>query len=566
MATICREFVGRLANQYVQVLRDDLWLPLKLRLQGGSTVRRDMSIRVEIWLAAASLHDKGHRVITTEELQDEVKRLFDDVRPGVLHFINAHANASAPKNLAVVYNYLFRVERGRHRLCRVTDAVHPSRVGSPLWPEQADVHQRFWPLWRKWVAWQQKGDPAPTEVAATREAVAPAVTTVRQPEDGSGSERLAAYVRSLPDFTMERSPATGYDHMGAIISEAILQAGINYRNVVVPRIEALRREHPQARTTSAFADLLLKVGAPELLAFGGEKPERVEVLTRFFLDEQVETEADLREWLTSEANLSRLRQLPGVGPKTADYLQILAGLDTSAVDRHLALFLEEAGVAANTYQERKAVIDAAAALLGVDRAVLDYSIWRYMSDRAARGETRRPAEVDEVEAGEEDPDAAHYLLSSYREAMLEHLLIGELMRKSWPKPLEVYNPQVDAVGVDLLLVRDGVTRAVQLKTSKIGGRANSVNVHTSLWDRPGRCVIWTLFDPDTLELKEYLWLGEPGQPLPPIDELEVARHTKANAQGYKAYRPALRVVPKRWFKRLTSVDELLDELFGPRTR
>src|SRR5690606_9522515 len=104
-------------------------------------------------------------------------------------------------------------------------------------------------------------------------------------------------------------------------------------------------------------------------------------------------------------------------------------------------------------------------------------------------------------------------------AMLEHLLLGELMRVAWRddwrKPLEVYKPQVDAAGVDVILVRGGITRPVQLKTSKIGGRARAVNVHRSLWERPGSCVIWTWFDPETLGLKEFLWLGEPGQPLPP---------------------------------------------------
>lgn len=98
----------------------------------------------------------------------------------------------------------------------------------------------------------------------------------------------------------------------------------------------------------------------------------------------------------------------------------------------------------------------------------------------------------------------------------------------------MYKPQVDAVGVDLVLVRDGATRSVQFKTSKIGGRTSAVNVHTSLWDRQGGCVVWTLFDPDTLELKEFLWLGEPGQPLPPMDALEMGRLTKEDAQGYKA--------------------------------
>lgn len=112
---------------------------------------------------------------------------------------------------------------------------------------------------------------------------------------------------------------------------------------------------------------------------------------------------------------------------------------------------------------------------------------------------------------------------------------------------------------------DGVTRYVHLEATKIGGTTGAVNVHKSLWSRPGSCVIWAWFDPETLELKEFLWLGEPGQPLPPLEELKIARPTKGNAQGYQAPRPPLRVVPKKWFKRVSSVEELLQELFGSRT-
>lgn len=89
-----------------------------------------------------------------------------------------------------------------------------------------------------------------------------------------------------------------------------------------------------------------------------------------------------------------------------------------------------------------------------------------------------------------------------------------------------------------------------------------MNVHTTLWQRPRSCVIWTWFDPETLELKEFFWLGEPGRPLPPLNELKVAKHTRGNAQGEKGDRPALRVVEKKWFKRLASVEELFNELFG----
>lgn len=214
------------------------------------------------------------------------------------------------------------------------------------------------------------------------------------------------------------------------------------------------------------------------------------------------------------------------------------GLDASAVDHHLARFLAQVGVETRTRDERKAILNAAAELLGVDRVTLVLSIWSYMAD---------------------------YLFSSYKEAMLEHLLIGEIMRVSWPIPVEVYKPQVAAVGVDLLLVRAGVTRAVQLKISKFGGRRDSVNVHTSLWDRPRPCVIWTLYEQRPLRMKEFLWLGEPGPLLPPWQELKEAKHTKGNAQGEKAERPALRVIPKSRFKRLTSVRELVAHLFEPVT-
>lgn len=164
-------------------------------------------------------------------------------------------------------------------------------------------------------------------------------------------------------------------------------------------------------------------------------------------------------------------------------------------------------------------------------------------------------DVLETEVG--DP-TVHYTQSSYREAMLEHLLIGELMRHLWPKTLEVCKPQVDAAGYDLILQSDGVLRHVQLKTSTLTAVTASVNLHVELWKRQGGCVIWTRFDPETLALKEFWWLGES---LPTMDELAVAKHTKGNAEGVKALRPSLRVVPKGCFTRLGSVAELVERLF-----
>lgn len=143
------------------------------------------------------------------------------------------------------------------------------------------------------MAWQKESGPVSAEVAAASEAAAPAATVVGNVVAWPAPEQVANYVRSLTDFTMEPSPVGEHDHMGAIIAEAILQAGINYRNVVLPRVRKLRDDYPDARTTSGFAALLLRVGTAELLQYSGEKVERVEALTQLLLDEQVETKADL---------------------------------------------------------------------------------------------------------------------------------------------------------------------------------------------------------------------------------------------------------------------------------
>lgn len=206
----------------------------------------------------------------------------------------------------------------------------------------------------------------------------PAVT------QSGGAAQLVQYIRSLSDFALRRSDFGTYKHMGAIIAESILQAGINYRHVVVPRVTAIRADFPEASTTSGFLALVNERGAGAVLNFGGDKPGRVVALTWFLKGEGVETEADLAAWLASPANRERLSRLHGIGPKTVDYMQILVGIDNSAVDRHLIAFVERAGVHAPSYGECKRVIDEAADLLGVEKAVLDHSIWRYMSDRVQR--------------------------------------------------------------------------------------------------------------------------------------------------------------------------------------
>lgn len=74
--------------------------------------------------------------------------------------------------------------------------------------------------------------------------------------------------------------------------------------------------------------------------------------------------------------------------------------------------------------------------------------------------------------------------------------------------------------------------------------------------------MWVLFDRETLRLGPFLWLGgRPGDPLPDLRALPVARHTKADASGKKRKRPGLRVVPRSRFERLESLSEVIAALF-----
>ncbi|MHB8926566.1 MAG: hypothetical protein ACYC9Q_02730 [Bacillota bacterium] len=379
----------------------------------------DLKIHCEVWVAAARLHERGQAPFSRAALLQEIAKLFGDTRPGVSAYVSSDSNASAKKAIPTVYNYLVRIDRGMYRLCRDSDTVHESRRGRPLFPDQGDVDDEFRPLWRKWSQWQRGStDLAAAESAVAVQRMAPdvqrtalgvqrsepaaqrPVPAAPRPQPASvpaEAARLVTHLKTLPDFKLERSPASGGDHMGAVLSEVILQAGVNYRNVVLPRVERIKQEHPKAKTTSAFSDLLSARGPEQLLEFRGDKIRRLLALVNFLKKEGVETVEGLAAWLRDASRLETLRRVPGMGPKSIDYLQILVGLDSTAIDRHLTRALEEAGVEAGDYAHQKAVIVQAAALLGVDRAVLDYSLWLYMSTRA--GDSRRPG--DQNAAGDQ---------------------------------------------------------------------------------------------------------------------------------------------------------------------
>jgi len=208
--------------------------------------------------------------------------------------------------------------------------------------------------------------------------------------------QLADYVHTLVAFEMIEDLELPYNHMGATITDAVLQAGLRYETVVWPRVQHVMTI-PEAATTSGFLAVLRERGGEEVVHWThAEKLGRMEAVAELFIAEGVETEADLHVWLCGgpaagdgadaacSVNIAKLAAVHGIGPKTIDYFKILCGeQDTAAIDMHLTRFLEQAGVRVTSYEQAREVIAGAAAELSVTAAQLDHSVWTYMS-KAAR--------------------------------------------------------------------------------------------------------------------------------------------------------------------------------------
>ena len=160
----------------------------------------------------------------------------------------------------------------------------------------------------------------------------------------------------------------------------------------------------------------------------------------------------------------------------------------------------------------------------------------------------------------------HFKNSSFREKLIEHLFVGELLKLLWVNKdfsMEVSKPEVDNSGYDLIIEAKGILRHVQLKSSFIGAKTSRHNIHLSLANKPSGCVVWVYFNQNNLELGPFLFFGgKVSEPLPDISGFKVARHVKANMDGYKTERDNIRVISKSKFTSYQTIEELYNALFG----
>ena len=170
----------------------------------------------------------------------------------------------------------------------------------------------------------------------------------------------------------------GWAHAGATLADASLQAGLRYHTVVLPRVQRLIRAHPEMTTISQLQATLAEVPPERLLQWRHQSKISVFLqLTERLASVNVDTCAEMRGWLRQERHRGQLCRIKGVGPKTADYLALLVGVDIVPVDRHVASFVAASGADVRGYHATQRVVGFAADLLGVSRSNLDGSIWRW---------------------------------------------------------------------------------------------------------------------------------------------------------------------------------------------
>ncbi|NDV28144.1 hypothetical protein [Desulfovibrio sp. JC010] len=158
----------------------------------------------------------------------------------------------------------------------------------------------------------------------------------------------------------------------------------------------------------------------------------------------------------------------------------------------------------------------------------------------------------------------HCTHSSFRENILEHMLIGEVTRTLWKRgypATEVMRTEVDAMGYDIVFSVNGYTRFVQLKARKAGARGTSLSVNRSLENKHGGCVIVILCDEVDLALKGFRWFGNrPDEKMTELPD-KVAKRPTANSQGVKPELKSKCLMNWGLFQPIADVEELVDVMF-----
>lgn len=200
------------------------------------------------------------------------------------------------------------------------------------------------------------------------------------------ARKLADYIQDLNLPSEEEIKGqTAYTHIGALYTNIVLQAGLNYRTVVQPRVMHVLKSYPEASTVNDFLGVIKKNGIENVINWRHhDKIDRMHNLLQYSTKMSINTCNDLTLFLGQESNHAGFLSIKGIGNKTLDYTLKLLNFDTIAVDRHIYSFIELAGLPVVDYRTTKKVVEFAADILDVSRSAMDYRIWLYMSNKGSR--------------------------------------------------------------------------------------------------------------------------------------------------------------------------------------
>ncbi len=159
--------------------------------------------------------------------------------------------------------------------------------------------------------------------------------------------------------------------------------------------------------------------------------------------------------------------------------------------------------------------------------------------------------------------------SSLVEAVMEHMFCAAIMKRLWLdgiRAIEVLHSTVDDNGYDIVFEVQSVVRHIQLKGVTLGGSTVEWKVHRNLTLKPAGCLVVVAYDPATLDLAEFYWLGNaPGEPFTIPETAKEAVATRRNKEGVRPARPNIRIIRKSQMTRLAGSDaleQLVRKLFG----
>lgn len=171
-----------------------------------------------------------------------------------------------------------------------------------------------------------------------------------------------------------------YNHLGAVLADAILQAGLNYTTVVLPRINNILQNHSDATSSSALLDIVINNKTSSFLQWSHpEKILRFNNLVHCIDHYKINDINTLKIRLEQNQFQSCLLNIHGIGPKTVDYMGCLIGVESIAVDRHIRTFAKLVDIHENDYNYLKKIFCFAADLLSISRRDFDAWVWQKMS-------------------------------------------------------------------------------------------------------------------------------------------------------------------------------------------